>query len=360
MKPTRILHFIDALGAGGTERQLVYLLEHLDRARYECYAVTTYDHFRHYEPVLRQLDIPLCSLHHGELNPLNRVGAVTRYISLMWSLRPQIVHSWLHYPNLIARASRPFCPSHRLLTAIRTEYSSRQQASERWTSWLSDIRIVINNTQNKNTFKEKTLYIANGVYLPADLLLPPESPRFTILMVARIDPRKDHLTLLHALTLLPEDVRLNTHVILVGESSDLPTQRAINSTIETLSLQALVTQQPPTYEIQSFYAQTDVTILPSRTEGFPNVILESFAAARPIIVSHTANRNHLVEDTINGWTFPTGDSLHLAHVIEAAYRTPRAQRTQMGLNGREVAKQYSIENMVNQYAQLYHDILRRS
>ncbi len=33
--PVRILHFIDTLGAGGTERQLVYLLENLDRARYE-------------------------------------------------------------------------------------------------------------------------------------------------------------------------------------------------------------------------------------------------------------------------------------------------------------------------------------
>lgn len=361
MTRIRILHFIDTLGAGGAERQLTYLLENLDRSRYDCHVLTTYDRFRHYEVPLRQLQIPLYSLHHGNLTASHRAGALARYIQLLWSLRPKIVHSWLHYPNLIARAARPVCPPHRLVSAMRTEYAPRQQRSEWLTGWLSDFRIVNSNNKPKNLPLTTTIFIPNGVPLPQPSPYTATSrSTFDLLMVARIDPRKDHLTLLNALHQLIGKLPSGFQTHLIGETTDPETQRQIENTIKDLNLSSFVHLHPPTNDIAYYYAHADITTLPSISEGFANVILESFAAAKPIIISEAANKAGLVQHGINGWIFPTRNSHALADQIDAALNTPEPQRLRMGLNGRTVAEQFTILRMVDQYQQLYERALKRA
>ncbi len=357
----RILHFIDTLGAGGAERQLIYLLEGLDRTRYESHVLTTYDTFRHYEPTLQRLGIPIYSLHHGDLRLRNRVLAMQRYIQLMRSLEPDIVHGWLHYPNLIARVARPFCPHHRLITAIRSEYNTHQRFSESTTSWLSDFRVVIseNNNIHQPTIHTAQAIISNGVKLPEYREpTPPTTAEFTLLMVARIDPRKDHTTLLKALKLLKDRLPAAFQTILIGEVTDKDTQRLIDTMIREYNLQSIVRQLPPTDNLDDLYRNASATVLPSISEGFPNVILESFATCKPIIVSEAANRAGLVQHRINGWVFQTGDHTALAQCIESAWQTPAETRTQMGAHGRAIAEQHSILRMVEAYAQLYERAIK--
>jgi len=367
----RILHFIDTLGAGGAERQLLYLIQHLDRARYESHILTTYDRFRHYEPELKRLGIPVYSLNHGDLRSWNRLRALKRYIQLMWQLRPDIVHGWLHYPNLIARAARPVCPPHHLITAIRSQYSVQQLRSERYSSRPSEFRIVINkNTLSElNTTKKNNITtIPNAVSLDHFTNIdPPRSQsefppqiQFTALMVARIDPRKDHLTLLQALHRLRNKLPHNFKLILIGEITSSETQQQIDTAITEYGLQPNITQLPPTTNIAPHYHTCDVSIVPSKSEGFPNVILESFAASKPVIASTAANNVGIVTHGINGWIFPTGDTQALANCLCAAWQTPAKERARMGENAYAEATKYSISEMVERYAHLYERVYQRS
>lgn len=359
--PYRVLHFIDTLGAGGAERQLVYLLENLAPARYESHVLTTYDTFRHYEAELRSLNIPLYSLHHGDLYPTNRARAFSRYVHLMWQLRPQLVHGWLHYPNLIARLARPLCPPHRLVTAVRSEYSRRQWCIEQVTESLSDFRVVINTKQQTKNTHIPTITIPNAIdtnlFLAKHTQTHPYKTSFTLLMVARIDPRKDHQTLLNALHQLHQTLPNRFKTILLGEITDLATQQQLEKTIEKYNLNELIEQLPPTNNMASHYHLADVTVLPSRTEASANVILESFAAGKPIISSTAANSNALVEHKTTGWIFPTGNSNALAECIKIAWQTPQEERILMGKRGQEIARFYSVAKMVKQYEQLYERAL---
>ena len=367
----RILHFIDTLGAGGAERQLLYLIQNLYRARYELHILTTYDRFRHYEPELKRLGIPIYSLKHEDLHPWNRLRALNRYIQLIWQLQPDIVHGWLHYPNLIARVARPVCPPHHLITAIWSQYSARQLRSERYSSRLSEFRIVINtNTLSElNTTKKNNITtIPNAVSLdhftnidpPRSQLEFPSQIQFTALMVARIDPRKDHLTLLQALHRLRNKLPRNFKLILIGETTSSQTQRQIDTAITEYGLQPFITRLPPTTNIAPHYHACDVSILPSKSEGFPNVILESFAAGKPVIVSTAANNVAIVTHGINGWVFPTGDSHALADCLSQAWQTPAKERARMGKNAYAEAQNYGISEMVERYAHLYEHVYKRS
>ena len=358
--PVRILHFIDALSAGGTERQLVYLLENLDRARYESCVVTTYDHFRHYESTLKALGIPLYSLHHGDLTLINRARVLRCYIRLMWSLKPALVHSWLHYPNLIALSTKPLCPQHKLITSVRAELSPRAARLERLLQRLSDFRIV---NYHQKIFKHHTLTIPNSVNLQNHQTTPPSPdnhPYFNLLMPARIDPRKDHSTLLHAIAELPVSTKNILRITLIGEITNPITQNQLEQTIKNLNLTSIIQQLPPTTNIQPHYANADAIILPSKSEGAPNVILEAFAAGKPVIASAAANHTDLITDEFNGWLFPTGDSRALAKLLQKVINTPPAARQQMGAHARQEAEKYPISRMVNTYTAVYEQLLNNS
>ena len=68
--PVPILFLINTLGAGGAERQLLYLISGLDRDRFAPVVCTVFDeatypsHPAHVEQ-LRALDVPLHTLGHG-------------------------------------------------------------------------------------------------------------------------------------------------------------------------------------------------------------------------------------------------------------------------------------------------------
>jgi glycosyltransferase involved in cell wall biosynthesis len=60
-------------------------------------------------------------------------------------------------------------------------------------------------------------------------------------------------------------------------------------------------------DMRSFYASVDVVVLPSRSEGCPNVVLESMAMRRALVVSDSSGSREVVTDSVNGLIFPIGD-----------------------------------------------------
>jgi glycosyltransferase involved in cell wall biosynthesis len=238
---------------------------------------------------------------------------------------------------------------------------------ESYSCWLSDFRIVINELPQ--TEYEENLYRQNNtVVIPNAIPLNkfhqdhppiPSSETFTVLMVARIDPRKDHATLLQALGLLQNELPQGFKLILIGETTDPATQKQIDTLINHHKLQSLITQEKPTHNIEPYYHHADITILTSTSEGFPNVILESFAASKPIIVSDTANFAGIVTHNVNGWVFPASNSEALAVTLRTAWQTSPTRRAQMGTLGHAEVTNYSIRTMVERYAQLYQRAMSR-
>ncbi len=324
--------------------------------------MTTYDEFRHYEVELQKLNVPIYSLRHGSLRIVNRLSALKRYIEIVQRVQPDIVHSWLHYPNLIARSCRLFCPPHRLITAVRTQYSSREFLSEKRTQFLSDFRIVIekNNPQQRTTNNSKpiTTFIPNGIhpeFFKTETLHKEgtSTDLFKILVPARIDPRKGHQILLDAVHLLQKEQQSNLKITLIGDITNPTTQQQIKETIHKYRLESIIKQLSATNNILPHYLSADVTVLPSYSEGFPNVVIESLATGTPAIVSNAANHAEIIQHEINGWVFATGNSIALAKCLAAAIHMTRQELNSMGAHGRLIANEYSIERMVKQYQQLY-------
>jgi len=107
-------------------------------------------------------------------------------------------------------------------------------------------------------------------------------------------------------------------------------------------------------DMPAFYASCDIIVLPSRSEGFPNVVLEAMAMRRALIVSNTPGALEVVSDGREALVFPVGDVRALARAIDRLV-TDNGLRTALAARGQARAAAYSL----NESAYRMADLLRR-
>jgi glycosyltransferase involved in cell wall biosynthesis len=101
----------------------------------------------------------------------------------------------------------------------------------------------------------------------------------------------------------------------------------------------------------------DLLVLSSHTEGLPNVVLEAFAAAVPVVATAVGGTPEVVEDGKSGYLVAPGDAHGLAGRIRDAL-TSEPRRKAMGLWGRRrVQEAFSFAAQSRQYQRLFEDLL---
>jgi glycosyltransferase involved in cell wall biosynthesis len=115
----------------------------------------------------------------------------------------------------------------------------------------------------------------------------------------------------------------------------------------------------PPSEIASYYAASDIFVLPSMfQETFGLVLLEAFSAGLPVVAFRSGGIPELVEDGKNGIVVAQGDEEALFQGMRKLMLDPDL-RARFGAAGRDVAARFSWENTVDRLETIYHDVLKR-
>jgi glycosyltransferase involved in cell wall biosynthesis len=75
-------------------------------------------------------------------------------------------------------------------------------------------------------------------------------------------------------------------------------------------------------DMRAFYASCDLLVLPSRSEGCPNIVLEAMAMKVPVVASDTTATREVVTHLRDGFLFPVGDVDRLSDTVELALGAP--------------------------------------
>lgn len=159
----------------------------------------------------------------------------------------------------------------------------------------------------------------------------PEGPA-RLVAIGRLAEQKGFPLLVEAMARVAPDLP-DLHLTLIGEG---PFRPLLERQIATagLSRQITLTGWLDEAAVREQLAASHALILPSFAEGLPMVVMEAFAAARPVIASAIMGVPELVSRE-TGWLVPAGDPQALADAIRAFAATPRSRLEVMGAQARD-------------------------
>jgi glycosyltransferase involved in cell wall biosynthesis len=109
-------------------------------------------------------------------------------------------------------------------------------------------------------------------------------------------------------------------------------------------------------DLDRFIPFLDLLVLPSFTEGLPNVVLEAFAAGVPVVATAVGGTPEVVEDGTNGFLVPPADAAALARRIRDALATEEGGR-EFGRRGRErVLREFTFPAQARAYQRLFQEL----
>jgi glycosyltransferase involved in cell wall biosynthesis len=176
-----------------------------------------------------------------------------------------------------------------------------------------------------------------------------------LLFVGVLNGRKGELDLLRAMPLVFQE-RPNARLIIVGKG---PGRDAAQREAARLGIAAQVEfiGYLNRDEIKAYYHGCDVFVLPSYSEGLPKVVLEAMACGRPVVISDIPAHHHLIQNGINGYLCPIGDSPGLANVLITALSDTQARRQMAAKAREEILNHYTWTAVAARLDTIYKDML---
>ena len=116
-----------------------------------------------------------------------------------------------------------------------------------------------------------------------------------------------------------------------------------------------VTGPVPHESIGSYMRRMDVFVLPSLSEGCPNVLLEAMASARPIVATRVGAVPDVIRDGESGILVDPGDSLQLSKAILYMLDHPE-KAVAMGQHARQRVSDFSPDRERQAWRSLYDGV----
>jgi L-malate glycosyltransferase len=175
---------------------------------------------------------------------------------------------------------------------------------------------------------------------------------YLVMMVARLDPIKDHLTAIRA-CVRARAVVPKLKLLLVGDG---PERATIESYIRERNLDDLVCLLGTRHDVANLLTAADTLLLTSLSEGIPLTIIEAMATGVPIVSTAVGSISDVVTPSV-GLLAHARDDRMLAALLVKLGRSPLL-RIMMGDQARARAvAEFSEAVMAEKYSNLFDALL---
>jgi glycosyltransferase involved in cell wall biosynthesis len=176
-----------------------------------------------------------------------------------------------------------------------------------------------------------------------------------VLSVGRLSREKAHLDLLYAFKRLQAtNPEILCRLVIVGDG---PERSRLEAAAESLGCKGHITFTGQMNDVRPFYALANVFVLPSHTEGSPNVLLEAMAANVPVVATAVGGVPEMVENNESALLISPNDHRELADAI-ARVLTDKAVAERLTTNAASlIDTRFTPENYVRAVVKIYRGVL---
>jgi glycosyltransferase involved in cell wall biosynthesis len=354
--PVPIAFVMPSFDPGGTERQMIELVRRLDPRRWRVYVAC----FRSSGAWLSRV-AEAASVVEFPVRSFRRIDTLRQARTFARWCRDRgvaVVHTTQLPSNIfgLPAAAVAGVPAR---IANRREINPGKSAADlvlQRVAYSCAHRIVANCqaaadrlTEVERVPSAKVRVIPNGIAIDASTVVQRRDRLRRVVVVANLRPEKGHDVLLRAVAIVVRTFPDATFD-LVGGGPELSSLEAL---AERLGVRESVRFSGHCEDVAARLAAADICVHPSRSEAFPNAVLEAMAVGLPVIASGVGGVLEVIRDGVTGMIVPPGDHDALARSISRLMSEPLRARS-IGDSARAAVSQtYSFDRMTDAFEDLY-------
>ncbi|UXI66337.1 glycosyltransferase [Tahibacter amnicola] len=369
MRAERILVVTDEMEVGGSQRQIVHLLQGVKASGRDVSLL----YFRKPSFLLDRIQAAGVSVQRIDKRGRVDLAFVLRLVRFLRRGRFDVVHCFSITAEMWVRLALYAVPrTTRLVSSVRG--MSKDSADWHWRAkrWIVDgsAAVIANSLLAAEWVAERAgvavrrfSIVNNGIEVPAErgeslrettrVALGVPDGRLLVLFVGRLVALKNISLLLRAMALIVPTERPCLRL-----AGDGPERARIEQEIAERGLQDAVHLLGERDDVPALMSAADVFVLSSREEGLSNVILEAMGSGLPVVATAVGGTPELIEDGVCGHLVPDDDAAALAAALERL-AVDHVSRQRLGRAARQrVTEQFSIDAMVGATLAIYDRCVR--
>jgi glycosyltransferase involved in cell wall biosynthesis len=175
-----------------------------------------------------------------------------------------------------------------------------------------------------------------------------------IIAIGRLSKEKGQIDLVRAFAAwLQSQAHLQTKLIIVGDG---PERERLEQEINSLGIKKRVVFAGQVSDVKPFYAIADLMVLPSHSEGSPNVLLEAMAANVPVVATSVGGVPEIATHKENALLVEARNSQALAQAISQLL-DDREFAQKLATNAQQrVIKNHSPQSRLRSLLEIYREL----
>lgn len=354
-----VTHVVGTGNVGGTERQLLLLLDEIGAGFH--HEILTLRGGPFVDEFARRAPTRVIGKRPGA-----DARAVVRLARTLRAARPDIITTWGTTATITGVPAAGAARVPRMVATVRdvpvrtrgVRTIAWRVAANRADAIVANCSAAAASAAARGARPELVRVIANGVRMPApahgivrDLDL--------VLYVGRLDPVKGVDVLLDAVPRLLA-TRPGTRLALVGGAA-LPSERryadALRTRVAALGVAAAVRFVGQIGDPSALLSRAGVVAVPSRAEALPNVVLEAMALGAPLVATAVGGVPELLRSGETGLLVPPEDPVRLGDALANVLSNPEAAHDRAVAAQQVAATRFTPARMAGAWRRLWEDLV---
>lgn len=369
----RLLIVLNTLGLGGAEVLVARTAPHFDKEKFEVHIAYYSKLYQGYpNKMLTDAGIKVTFL---DRNRWGRIPYFFKVARFMRQHRFDIVHAWSGTANLYARVPAIIAGVPCIIGGLLGQRAANgpfgilfSLTNWRCSGWIVNSLVLKELVQQRVKFiKQSPIYVVpNGLEVDDKIKFSKDKDKDSfydslksnkpiIGTVGRLAAVKNQLLFIQMAKNL-RDMGAEADFWIIGEG---PMRPALEKAIKENKLENCVRLLGYRTDLDAALSRMDMFVLTSNSEGCPNSLLEAMRASLPVVSTNCTYLNEIIEDGINGFISPKGDSLSLARKLKIILDDP-LKRKKMGRRSREIIKErFAMPIAIERLQNVYIECLKR-